>query len=197
MRLICFGDSNTYGYDPRSCFGGRYASGDRWPDLLAKITGWEVVNAGENGREIPHHRHTLRQAVELLTTYDPVDAFCVMLGTNDLLQGLTPEQVAGRMETFLCQLLPHCGNLILVVPPPMQLGTWVPAKDLATASVRLGEACKLLAERMNINLVSTAGWNIGLTFDGVHFTEAGHHAFAVRLSAVLQDIVDRDHEGCG
>ena len=23
-RILCFGDSNTYGYDPRSCFGPQY-----------------------------------------------------------------------------------------------------------------------------------------------------------------------------
>ena len=32
-RVLCFGDSNTYGYDPRSFFGGRYPG--RWTDLLA------------------------------------------------------------------------------------------------------------------------------------------------------------------
>ena len=24
MKVICFGDSNTYGYDPRGYLGGRY-----------------------------------------------------------------------------------------------------------------------------------------------------------------------------
>lgn len=37
---MCFGDSNTYGYDPRGYFGDRYGAEDRWPDLLAKQTGW-------------------------------------------------------------------------------------------------------------------------------------------------------------
>ena len=35
MRILCFGDSNTYGYDPRGFFGDRYGAGDRWVDLLA------------------------------------------------------------------------------------------------------------------------------------------------------------------
>ena len=44
MKVICFGDSNTYGYDPRGPFGSRY---DRpWPDLLAELTGWQVINQG-------------------------------------------------------------------------------------------------------------------------------------------------------
>ncbi len=75
MRILCFGDSNTYGYDPRGYFGGRYDAGDRWVDLLA--------------------------------------------------------------------------------------------------------------EKLNIPLVDTRHWNIELTFDGVHFTEAGHHAFAENLGKEL------------
>ncbi len=29
MKVICFGDSNTYGYDPRSRLGGRYDADSR------------------------------------------------------------------------------------------------------------------------------------------------------------------------
>lgn len=29
MKAICFGDSNTYGYDPRSRLGGRYDADSR------------------------------------------------------------------------------------------------------------------------------------------------------------------------
>ena len=35
MNVICFGDSNTYGYDPRAYFGGRYDTDCRWVDILA------------------------------------------------------------------------------------------------------------------------------------------------------------------
>ena len=51
-RVLCFGDSNTYGYDPRSCLGGRYPESVRWTGLL-KARGWEIINEGENGRAIP------------------------------------------------------------------------------------------------------------------------------------------------
>ena len=46
MNVLCFGDSNTYGYDPRGYFGGRYDAGSRWVDLLAlndvEADGWLV-----------------------------------------------------------------------------------------------------------------------------------------------------------
>ena len=53
MSIICFGDSNTYGYDPRGYFGGRYNADSRWVDILATEIGWTISNMGQNGREIP------------------------------------------------------------------------------------------------------------------------------------------------
>ena len=44
---------------------------------------------------------------------------------------------------------------------------------------------KLLTEKLNIPFVDTRHWNIELAFDGVHFTEAGHHAFAEKLRKEL------------
>ena len=107
MRILCFGDSNTFGYDPRGFFGDRYGTEDRWLDLLAKQTGHECINAGANGREILRNPYALR----LLTEHAPLDIFLVMLGTNDLLQGTSAKEAATRMEAFLNPLLPHCTHL--------------------------------------------------------------------------------------
>ena len=181
MRILCFGDSNTYGYDPRGFFGDRYGAGDRWVDLLEKQTGHECINAGANGREIPRNPYALR----LLTEHAPVDIFLVMLGTNDLLQGASAKEAAARMETFLTPLLPHCKQILLICPPPMKRGAWVPTEELVSESNNLAEEYQLRAEKLNISFVDTRHWNIELTFDGVHFTEAGHYAFAEKLGKEL------------
>ena len=181
MRILCFGDSNTYGYDPRGFFGDRYSAGDRWADLLAARTGHECIQAGTNGREIPRSPYALR----MLTEYAPVDIFLVMLGTNDLLQGATAKDAAARMESFLGSLLPHCHQLLLICPPPMKRGAWVPTDALVTESIRLAEEYSLLAEKLNIPFADTRNWNIELAFDGVHFTEEGHHAFADCLITLI------------
>ena len=181
VRILCFGDSNTYGYDPRGFFGDRYDADDRWVDLLVKQTGHEIINVGANGREIPRNPYTFR----LLTEHAPVDVFLVMLGTNDLLQGASAKEAADRMEAFLTPLLPHCKQILLICPPPMKRGAWVPLDALVTESIYLAEEYKLLAEKLNIPFVDTREWNIELTFDGVHFTEAGHHVFAEKLGKKL------------
>ena len=181
MRILCFGDSNTYGYDPRGFFGDRYGAEDRWVDLLAKQTGHQVINAGINGREIPRGALRLPLPVELQS----VDMFLVMLGTNDLLQGVTPKEDATGMEAFLNQMRPHCNQILLICPPPMQRGAWVSTDALIKASIQLAEEYTLLAEKLRIPCVDTRHWNIELAFDGVHFTEKGHHAFAEKLRKEL------------
>lgn len=143
MRILCFGDSNTYGYDPRGFFGDRYDAEDHWVDLLAKQTGWEIINVGANGREIPRNGDPR----SLLSEYAPVDIFLVMLGTNNLLQGASAAEAAARMEVFLNTLLPYCKNILLVAPPPMKRGAWVPTDELVAESIQLVEEYKLLGKR--------------------------------------------------
>ena len=150
MRILCFGDSNTYGYDPRGFFGDRYSTEDRWVDLLAKQTGHEVINAGANGREIPRNPYAPR----FLTDHAPVDVFLVMLGTNDLLQGASAKEAATRMENFLNPLLPHCKSILLVAPPPMKRGAWVPTDKLVNESNHLAEEYMLLVKKLNIPLLT-------------------------------------------
>lgn len=151
-------------------------------DLLAKQTGWDVINLGANGREIPRGHAPLH----LLSKYAPVDIFLVMLGTNDLLQGATASEAAARMEAFLASLLPHCKSVLLVAPPPMNRGAWVPSDALVAESVQMAEEYKQLAKKLGYPFVDTRSWNIELCFDGVHFTEDGHHAFASNLFSILR-----------
>lgn len=185
MRLLCFGDSNTYGYDPRSYFGGRYDAEHRWVDRFAQKTGWELLNAGQNGREIPRRSHELSQIQQLLAASGPVDAFLVMLGDNDLLQGASVEAVLARMEAFLTQLPPACGKIILITPPPLKRGEWVPDDRLLDEILQLSEGYQELAQRLGILWIDTRDWNLELTFDGVHFSEADHKLFADQLFKAL------------
>ena len=177
MKAICFGDSNTYGYDPRSYFGGRYDVDSRWVDILAAETGWEIRNMGQNGREIPSGAPDFPADTDLLI---------VMLGTNDLLQGRSPEQAAERLERFLSGISLKQDKILLIAPPPVTLGEWVPSPQLIDDSHAFAQLCQALAERMGIRFADAGKWDISLTYDGVHFTEQGHKAFAAGLLEELK-----------
>ena len=174
MKIICFGDSNTWGYDPRGPFGGRY---DRpWPELLAGKPSRTVNNQGENGRQIPGPTVPFPTDTDLLI---------IMLGTNDLLQGLSPEAACRQMERFLVSLALDREKILLIGPPPMKRGHWVPDQKLIEASVSLSDHYRGLAKRTGVRFADAGQWNVPLAFDGVHFTEEGHEGFAKGLEQFL------------
>ena len=193
-RLLCYGDSNTYGYDPRSYLGGRYPESVRWTGLLRGY-GWDVINRGENGRSIPRSDSEIKAAVQSLCCVES-DILTIMLGSNDLLQMPSPSarECADRMERFLTALLHADGwdksrNILLIAPPPMTLGTWVQDEETIAASHRLAECYEDTARLLNIGFANADNWEIGLTYDGVHFSEAGHMAFAEGVHEVLLALV--------
>ena len=172
MKLICFGDSNTWGYDPRDRCGDHYVP--RWTDILGEITGWNVINQGLNGREVPDAPAEIPA---------DTDRFLVMLGTNDLLQLDTPEAAAERMEVFLSSVPRE--KAILLAPPPMVWGEWVQDEELMEDSRRLAVLYRALAEKLGIRFLDAGDWNIPLSHDGVHFTQEGQHIFAQALGKEL------------
>ena len=190
-RILCYGDSNTYGYDPRSYLGGRYPKHIRWTGLLEQA-GWNVVNEGQNGREIPTREWQFQTAVKTVTQAAPMDVVTVMLGANDLLQhaAFTAEDVAARMERFLRELTAHITDtqFLLIAPPPMRPGEWVNEQRLLTESVRLGACYRKLAEVLGIGFADAGIWNVETAYDGVHFSEAGHAAFAKVLLTQLSEM---------
>ena len=177
MNVICFGDSNTYGYDPHGYFGGRYNADSRWVDILAEETGWTVRNLGENGREIPTVAPSFPADTDLLI---------VMLGTNDLLQGKSPEQAAERLEQFLSGISLNRSKILLIAPPSVKRGAWVPSQQLIDNSHAFAQLCQTLAEQLGIRFTDAGKWDIPLAYDGVHFTEQGHRAFAAGLLEVFK-----------
>ncbi len=91
--ILCFGDSNTWGYVPgKDC--ERYAPDVRWPGVLQAGLGddYRVIEEGQNGRmtvwddpmEWEVSKNGLKYLPVILESQKPVDLVIVMLGTNDL-----------------------------------------------------------------------------------------------------------------
>ena len=89
-RILCYGDSNTWGYMPGT--GQRYDSHTRWTGVLQGLLGdgYCVIEAGLNGRttvfdspfdDYLNGKEGLGYA---LLQASPVDLVVIMLGTNDL-----------------------------------------------------------------------------------------------------------------
>ena len=180
MKILCIGDSNTYGYDPRSYIGSRYPEDVRW---TCRLGDHEVINCGLNGMTVPRSH---QRQVGLIDLHEP-DLVIVMLGTNDLLEGATAGTAAARMEAFLNRC--NMPLILLVSPPPMKRGAWVPDDGLVEESKNLARQYEALAKRLGIRFADADEWDIELAYDGVHFTEEGHARFAGGLASCLEVIL--------
>ena len=132
---------------------------------------------GQNGREIPSAAPVFPEDTDLLI---------IMLGTNDLLQGRSPEQAVEWLERFLFGISLDRSKILLIAPPPVTLGAWVPSAKLIDDSRTFARLCQALAEQLGIRFADAGKWDISLAYDGVHFTEQGHRAFAAGLLEELR-----------
>ncbi|MCZ6672749.1 MAG: SGNH/GDSL hydrolase family protein [Verrucomicrobia bacterium] len=91
-RILCFGDSNTWGFIPGSD-GDRMPADVRWPGVMQTELGHEffVIEEAQNGRTTmwddpcePVDKNGLRHLPVILESQAPVDLVIVMLGVNDL-----------------------------------------------------------------------------------------------------------------
>ena len=88
-RILCFGDSNTYGYRPDK--SGRFDETVRWTGKISQRLGddYRVIEEGLCGRttifedELRTGRRGIDLVGTLVETHNPIDIFVVMLGTND------------------------------------------------------------------------------------------------------------------
>ena len=79
--------------------------------------------------------------------------------------------------------------ILLVSPPPMKRGAWVPDDGLVEESKELSRQYEGLAKRLGLLYADAGEWDITLAYDGVHFTEEGHARFAKGLAFSLEGIL--------
>ncbi len=202
-RIICFGDSNTYG--AHGFTGGRYSRQERWTGLLTDdplFSGkYEFINMGENGRAIPSGDFEPDYECRQIAKNGPAALLIIMLGTNDLLsgaRGLT--NAVSKMDGFLQSLLAFepaesliggdASRLLLLAPVRTDLARYgAQGARFDDLSGRLGgEYCRL-AERLGAHFADAGSWGVQTGQDGVHFTEKGHKTFAGWLKLELAEIL--------
>ena len=98
----------------------------------------------------------------------------------------SPEQAAARLERFLSDISLDRSKILVIAPPPVKRGAWVPNQQLIDDSCADARLCQTLAEQLGIHFADAGKWDIPLAYDGVHFTEQGHRAFAARLLEELK-----------
>ncbi len=209
-RILCFGDSNTWGYDPR---GGRYDEDTRWPMRLQTLLGgdYAVIEEGFNGRTCVYddpieggYKSGAAYLPPCLMSQNPLELVVIMLGANDAKRrfGLTPMTIGeGMMQLIrLTRLygLDHAGNpsRILIVAPPPFLDTLMKSRHGECFGEQAIEVTKNLAAEyariaklLRCDFFDAAGWAEVSPLDAVHMTRQGHLKLAEGLSKKIREML--------
>jgi lysophospholipase L1-like esterase len=205
-EILCYGDSNTWGYDPRT--EGRYPSDVRWTGVLqGKLgMGYHVIGEGLNGRTtvwddpIEGHKSGKTYLVPCLETHKPLDLVIIMLGTNDLKYrfSLTAFDVAAGAGTLVHMVKgSQTGRddvppeVLLIVPP--RLGRLTLFGDMfrdgRQKSQHLSTHYRTVAEEKGCQLLNADEIVASSDVDGVHFDPEGHEALGLAVAEKVRKIL--------
>lgn len=204
-KILFYGDSNTWGFDPRGPVPGRWPEGVRWSSTLGRDIAqyctehgraeeagdWEFAFDAMNGRCIPERGAALKNILARINQEQPLTAFAVMLGSNDLLEGWypDPERVADRMRLFVrtvmykAQLREHGTKLILIAPTTME----GEGEEWQGVAEEYRDHLLRVATREGGLFVDALSWQPPLAFDGLHLSDEGHRVFSKHLAAFLAE----------
>ena len=200
-RIICFGDSNTWGYIPVT--GERYDETIRWPARLQEKLGHEqytVVEEGLTGRTtvfddpFDPELNGLKTMPAILRSAAPIDVLVFMLGTNDFQSNIpagnpisTARAVQYMLETARTLGVDRPGEKmkILLISPVEITEDRLTFKENDVTGERsiansraLGAHMKIVAEQLGVEFLDAAQYIRPGKVDGVHLDEEGHAKMA-------------------
>lgn len=205
--ILCFGDSNTHGYNPND--GTRWPYNVRWTGLLQKELGdgFHVIEEGLGGRTsvfddpLEPGRKGIKDVSMLIETHKPLDLVVIMLGTNDTKNwfSATPAAIASGcgkvVEAFQTYRYPEwCTHPKILLVSPIHIGPETEKSgcvgfDISSheKTLQLAELYKAEAERLGIYFLDAASVaEPGI--DNVHLDIEGHKKLAIAISKKITEI---------
>jgi acyl-CoA thioesterase-1 len=171
--VLALGDSIT--------FGTGAAAGSSYPDVLASLTGWKVVNAGVPGDT---SAGALARLPGLLQEHAP-RLVLVSIGGNDFLRRLSEAETRANVRK-ICELAAAAAPVVLVGIPQFSVISAV-ARSLSDHPLYEDIAKDLKLPLHGGGWASVLG-DPTLRSDPIHANEKGYAQFAKGLAATLKDV---------
>ncbi len=210
IRILCYGDSNTWGYISGSDHK-RYGNKERWTKILSELLGdkFEVIEEGLNSRTLISNdtrpgkegKNGYEYLIPCLDTHDPINLVILMLGTNELknIYNKTAIEIGDMLEEYFVktilnrksQIENNYPKLIIVTPPIVNENTEYCKQKIKylgamQKSKELNLIYKNIAEKYNCYFLGNEELTTGT--DGVHLTKESHRKLAEMLNAIIREI---------
>lgn len=195
MNILCFGDSNTYGYKPDGT--GRFDENTRWTQILQKKlgSGYRIIEEGLCGRttvfqdELREGRRGLDLIGVTVEMQTPLDLMILMLGTNDCKTryGASAAVIARGLDQVIRKARKSSSRPFdILVVSPIHLGKGVGEPDFdpefnessEIVSRNLASEYRKVALQNHAAFLNAADFASPSTTDREHLNEAGHAALA-------------------
>lgn len=207
MRILCIGDSNTWGYNPEN--GQRFEN--RWTRVLAELMPEnEIIEEGLNGRTVMSidpvkpERCGISALKMLLMSHKPLDFVVVMLGTNELKNifkcdaNYIAEGICEFIKIIKSRELWQKFNIpkLLVISPVLIREELIENGDVfgdfdeksVAESKILGSAISHVCYEQGINFMNAADYAVASLVDNVHLDEENHKKLALAICNKIKEI---------
>ena len=202
INIVCFGDSNTFGYIPN---GARYDKNTRWTGILQNLLGneYNVIEEGLNGRttiynrEEEPERNGYNALNVILHSQEPIDYIIVMLGTNDTkvyydvsIEGIVfgIEKIINYILKFPYSYQSNPPKIVLISPILIredivdpgcfELSSALKSKEFANAYLEV-------AKKYNLIYLDASKHAKPSLIDGLHMDKDGHEKLAKAIYEVF------------
>lgn len=205
-QILCFGDSNTWGYDGES--RKRLPWGVRWTSLLQEKLNKEeyrVIEEGLCGRTtvfedpLRDGRKGTALLPTLLETHAQVDVITLMLGTNDCktVFGASADVIGKGITRLLDQIQEYAPKAKVLLMSPIYLGekVWQEgydqefSRESVIVSRNLQSVYEKIAAERHISFLPAASYVHCCDADQEHLNAVGHKKFAEVVYRKVQELL--------
>lgn len=203
-RVVCFGDSNTFGYctNPDGIGYDRFDENTRWPCVLQKQLGPEylVLEEGVIGRTtafddpLRDGMNGLASVASCVRNQEPVDLLIVMLGTNDVKERFHAgaDRIAAGMEQLLLRAARTPGwrngraNILVMSPPRISSEK---SPEYHQKSSALAGLYAVLAMKYGWSFFDADQVGAFNRIDFMHLTQSSHIKIGEKLAEIVPDLL--------
>lgn len=202
-KILCFGDSNTYGYNPKN--SSRYDQNTRWSGVLQSLLGseFQIVEAGANNRtafcDNPSGVESTGYKIlpVYLQKYPDIDLVVLAIGINDL--QMAYDISLKDFEKYLIEMVDYIKlkteSQVLIAAPSVITGNILKShfalmfnKTSIEKSLYLTDIYKKASEETSSHFIDLNQIARVSVLDGLHYEPEEHAKIAKAMSQKILDI---------
>lgn len=201
--IICYGDSNTYGYIPLT--HARYDKNSRWSGILSNLLtdNFEVIEEGCNNRTGFYNSTDGAKQTGLvyidtcLKEHKPADIFIFALGTNDLQKfySFNHKDIKNGLSTYLKKIKEKSENTKILLISPVKLNNDILKgyfnfqfdENSIKKSILIQDIYKDFAAENNIDYIDINKITSPSEIDGLHYSKESHSIIANHLASYITE----------